>query len=181
MSDLSTLVTESINRPQQQEPSTAVRQLFMLMHGSYGNLFLSKFATGEKDATGKDKGIKSAMLVWDNSFREFTPEIVQTAAKRAIVDFPDFPPSMPQFLALCRALTPRKTYAEEHGFTALPPPSAKPTGPVSFVPHGDGKDWARKIIARHAAGQNVPPIALSSAKQALKTPGQRAGLGGETV
>lgn len=180
MSDLSTLVTESINRPQQHEPSAAVRQLFMLMHGSYGNLFLSKFSTGEKDATGKDKGIKSAMLVWDNSFREFTPEIVQTAAKRAIVDFPDFPPSMPQFLALCRALTPRKTYAEEHGFTALPPPVAKPMA-VDYTRKNDGKDWARKILARHAAGEKIIPYSLNCAKAALMTPGQRAGLTAEAA
>jgi hypothetical protein len=91
-----------------------VKRLFMLFHGWYGNLFLSKFATGEKDDQGKDKGILSARIVWESELREFSAEIVMAAARRAREVHQEFPPALPQFVALCRAIAPRKTWADEN-------------------------------------------------------------------
>ncbi|EFI62671.1 hypothetical protein CTS44_06318, partial [Comamonas thiooxydans] len=79
----------------------------------------------------------------------------------------EFPPSLPQFEALCKAATPRKTYAEEAGLLALPAPKFQRLD-VSIVAHGDGKDWARKILARADAGdKTVSYRALKDAKEAL--------------
>ena len=94
------------------ESETATKRLFMLFHGYYGNLFLSKFATGELDAEGKDRGIKSARLVWQNELRNYDVDTVVAAAKRCKEAHKEFPPSLPQFAALCAAIQPRKARPE---------------------------------------------------------------------
>ena len=74
---------------------------------------------------------------------------------------------------LCRAATPRKTYAEEAGLLALPSPTFQRME-VPIVAHGDGKDWARKLLARSDAGdKTVSYRALKDAKQALGLNKQR--------
>lgn len=86
-------------------------KLFMLMHGMYGNLFLSKFATGELNDDGKDRGILSARIVWQSDLERFDSATVEEAARRCKGAHTEFPPSLPQFLALCEAARPRKVYA----------------------------------------------------------------------
>lgn len=174
MSDaVASLVAQQVHRQQNaggDKPApTVVQKLFMLMHGAYGNVFLSKFSTGEHDDEGKDKGVKSAMQVWVLALRRFPVDVIETAAYRCQKDRPDFPPTLPQFEAVCAAVMPRKTYAEEHGLPRLPAPAP---APVSGVPHcdeqRDGKDWARRIIARHEAGQTINRTSLRFAREALR-------------
>lgn len=109
----------TIDRVQAQaEPAdatTTVNRLFMLFHGWYGNLFISKFATGKRDENGKDKGIKSARVVWASELREFDAETVMEAAKRCKDAHVEYPPSLPQFVSICKAVRPRQV------FTAPPP------------------------------------------------------------
>lgn len=87
--------------------STTVKRLFMVLHGWYGNQFLAKFATGELDDQGKDRGIKSARMVWASELAKFDAETIMAAASRCKEDHQKFPPSLPEFLALCRACAPR--------------------------------------------------------------------------
>lgn len=94
------------------ESETATKRLFMLFHGYYGNLFLSKFATGELDADGKDRGIKSARQVWQSGLAKFDVATVVAAAERCKQAHKEFPPSLPQFLDLCAAIQPRKARSE---------------------------------------------------------------------
>ena len=54
--------------------STSVRNLFLLMQGAYGSLFLSRFATGVLDGRGRDQGIRSAMLVWSHALSRFSAQ-----------------------------------------------------------------------------------------------------------
>lgn len=97
--------------PQAADTSRTVNRLFMLFHGWYGNLFISKFATGDLDAEGKDRGIKSARAVWAGELREFDADVVEEAAKRCKSQHVEFPPSLPQFTAICRAIRPRQVFA----------------------------------------------------------------------
>lgn len=143
------------------------RKLFLLLHGSYGNLFLSKFSTGEKDSRGRDKGIRAAMKVWDARLSRFPADVVETAASRLMAEHSEFPPNLPQFEKMCDAVMPRKTYAEEAGLVSLPAPAQVPPVAVSFDPEHDGKDWARRLLARHEAGENLRPIQLRFAREAL--------------
>lgn len=90
------------------DADTTVKRLFMFLHGLYGNLFLSKFATGDLDAQGKDRGILSARMVWRAELARFNADTVMSAAQRCKEDHKDFPPNLGQFEAICRALQPRR-------------------------------------------------------------------------
>jgi hypothetical protein len=161
--------------PTQTNPlqvSATIRKLFMLLHGSYGTLFLAKFSTGERDAEGRDKGIRAAMKVWDAKLSNFAPEVVETAADRLSASHPQFPPNLPEFEALCVSVAPRKTYAQEAGLPRLPAPAPAAPMEVSFELRGDGKDWARRILARHEAGDKIRPYTLQCARQALGLEGR---------
>lgn len=174
MRDISTLAQQGIQHAvptaQAEQPlqvNPVVRKLFMLLHGAYGNLFAAKFATGEKDSQGRDKGIRAAMKVWESALAKFPADVIETATGRLTAEHLDFPPNLPQFEAICRALTPRNTHAELHGYAMLPAPKLERMN-VSIEPLGDGRDWARKIKARHEAGdKTVTPGVYRSALQAL--------------
>jgi hypothetical protein len=178
--DVATLAQSAVNRaaacpapdaePLQVKP--VVRKLFMLLHGSYGTLFLSKFATGEKDAAGRDKGIRAAMKVWESKLSRFDDSTIEAAADRLSTQHPEFPPNLPQFESLCIALMPRKTYAEEAGLPRLPAPAPAAPIEVSFELRGDGKDWARRILARNEAGDRIRSYTLQCARQALGLEGR---------
>ena len=90
-------------------PEEAVNNIFKVMHGFYGNLFLSKFASGEVGEQA-DKGIVSARQIWGHGLRKFGPGTVKAALAQCIEAHPEFPPSLPQFVALCRANAPREAY-----------------------------------------------------------------------
>jgi len=170
---VATLVQARIHHDRQAAPpadtvSTAVRQLFMLLHGSYGNLFISKFATGEKDAQGKDKGVRSAMKVWEARLGAYAAEVVEAAADRLLLEHPEFPPSLPQFEVMCRAVRPRKSYAEEQELPRLAAPAPQPLTPVSYEARRDGRDWARAILAGVEVGQKRSPTVVQWAREALE-------------
>lgn len=91
-------------------PAEAVNNVFKVFHGFYGNLFLSKFATGALDADGADGGITSAKQIWAHGLRDFDGGTVKSALSQCITEHPQYPPSLPQFVALCRANKPREAY-----------------------------------------------------------------------
>lgn len=166
MTEIAELAQQTIQTARaDRREAPAVRKLFVLLHGSYGNAFLSKWSTGEKDASGKDKGIRAAMLVWDAALRKFPDGVIETAATRMREAHPEFPPSLPQFEKLCDAAMPRKSYAQEHGLPMLPPPAPVQ---VSFEQQGDNRDWARRILARQQAGdKRLTRTQLAMAQDAL--------------
>ena len=148
--------------------STVVRKLFVLLQGSYGSLFVSKFATGLKDGQGRDKGVRAAMSVWQSRLGHFPADVVETAAYRVVAENPEFPPNLPQIEAVCQAVMPRQTYAQQQGLPALPAPLAAPPVKVNLQERNDGKDWARRIVARMEGGDtSISYYAGKSARMAL--------------
>lgn len=93
-------------------PIEVVNQVFKVLHGSYGSLFLAKFATGELDEAGKDKGIKSTRQVWAHGLRGMDAPTITAALERVLDTHPEFPPTLPQFIALCKASKPSERPAE---------------------------------------------------------------------
>ena len=174
MTDLATLAEQAVHQTAhktQRAESALVRKLFVVMHGAYGNLFVSKFATGETDVAGKDKGIRAAMMVWDAALARFDAGVVELAATRLKREHPDFPPNLPQFERLCDAATPRKTHAEIEGVPRLVAPKLESVK-VSIQCVGDGVDWARVIVARAKAGdRTLSPGVRDHAIVALRNAG----------
>ena len=101
---------EQFASAQPQPDEGIVNNVFKVLHGYYGNLFLSKFASGVTDSAGRDKGVASARTVWAFGLRRFAESTVVRALDQCQERHPEFPPSLPQFLALCAACEPRVTY-----------------------------------------------------------------------
>lgn len=151
---------------QEREVSQTIRKLFLVMQGTYGNQFLSKFGTGVVDKDNRDLGIAAAMRVWERALVKYDAGVIETAADRAIEAHKQFAPNLAEFESLCRAAQPRKTHAELAGWTALPPPEKPKSLEVSIELVGDGKDCYRKILARFKAGdKTISRFALESAMQ----------------
>ena len=117
-----TVTVGDVHQSSRAEASETVGSVFKVMHGFYGNLFLSKFATGSlyaKDDTdangqsieGQDKGVISARGIWSHGLRDFDLSTVKTALQRCLTAHPEFPPTLPQFVALCKACAIRVSYA----------------------------------------------------------------------
>jgi len=105
-------IVVSENQFRKEQPVIAeadVKRVFMVLHGFYGNLFLSKFATGAVES-GEDQGIANARKIWAHGLRDFDGETIKSALRGCQDRHPEFPPSLPQFVALCAASKPRETY-----------------------------------------------------------------------
>lgn len=95
-----------------------IKRVFMVLHGFYGNLFLSKFSTGSVE-NGEDQGIANARRVWAHSLREYDQDTIKAALRRCQTQHTEFPPSLPQFVALCAAAKPREVFRPTPGQPAL--------------------------------------------------------------
>jgi hypothetical protein len=104
---------DQFRQEQKSAPLAATNDVFKVLHGFYGSLFLSKFSTGQLDDKNRDMGIAGARAVWAHALREYADAEVITALDAVKVAHPEFPPNLPQFLALCRAAKPREVYKPE--------------------------------------------------------------------
>lgn len=111
MHNAGAIADEAIRAAAAPVSQDAATFLFRMLHGNYGNLFFSKFATGEVIADGVDKGgdkgLVSARQVWAHRLRGFDAPTIKAALRRCEEKYIEFPPSLPQFLDLCRACAPR--------------------------------------------------------------------------
>ena len=99
--------TESLAKPQ---PTTDLAaRVFRAMHGYYGALFLSKWANGVVE-NGVDCGVSDAVKVWAYELRRYDAKVVLEAIGRCKTAHPEYPPSLPQFVALCEAAKPREVF-----------------------------------------------------------------------
>lgn len=111
MSDNVSNLAEAALRSAASAPSpNAADAVFRAMHGFYGALWLSKFATGQTGADGADAGVVGAKAIWAHGLREFDGATVRAALRQCLDAHAEFPPSLPQFVQLCRANTPRASF-----------------------------------------------------------------------
>ena len=150
-----------------REASARTRKLFVLLHGAYGSSFLSKFHTGQLGDDRQDKGVRMAMLVWDSALARYSDEVVELAVDRIKRASPEFAPTLPMFERECEAAQPAQTYAQQQGWKALPAPQVQPVQ-VNLPRRDDGKDWARRILARVERGdKSISRYARCSAEMAM--------------
>lgn len=88
-----------------------VNRVFAVLHGFYGNLFFTKFATGAVE-NGEDQGIANARKIWAHGLREFDAETIKAALRACQERHGEYPPSLPQFVALCAAKAPRRSFRQ---------------------------------------------------------------------
>lgn len=105
-----TVTEEQIRSGQPGPDEEDVKRVFMMLHGYYGSLFLSKFSTGTVDSSGRDQGVANARRVWAHRLRNFDAQTIAAALENCQRQHPEFPPTLPQFVALCDAARPREVY-----------------------------------------------------------------------
>lgn len=137
--------------------------VFKVMHGFYGNLFLSKFASGQMNDQGDDVGVINARSIWGHGLCTFDEQTIKTALANCMDRHPEFPPSLPQFVILCRAAAPRKTY--------------QPAVPEIEMSQGLRSQYARKareinvkhdeLLKQREKGFTPLPMSLDGLKQSI--------------
>lgn len=147
----------------------SIKRLFMVLHGFYGNLFFSKFATGSIDAaSGEDQGVANARRVWAYALRSYDADTVKTAVRRCQERHTEYPPSLPQFVMLCEAAKPREPFVA---------PVAKPTLTMSPELRQQRRAAARAAAteAAHKIIAGRMPKGLDALKQAIGQAAKDAG------
>lgn len=147
-------------------PLQAVEHIMGRLTLTYGRHFTDIY--GQSDP----KGVQAA---WGFELGCFDSEPGMRRIAWALENLPDRAPNAMQFKTLCRQAPAPET-------PQLPMPDANPermraalaklghVSPKSRAPSEsawDHKAWARGHIARHEAGQKVPPITLQFSQQAL--------------
>lgn len=168
------VIADDVRQSARAAASETVGSVFKVMHGFYGNLFLSKFATGSlhgkddvdgegKSIEGHDKGVISARGIWGYGLRGFDLATVKTALQRCLTAHPEFPPTLPQFVALCAACRIRVAYQP-----------AVPAIGMGQPLRSQYAANAREIVAKHAAkaaqateAAKPAPTGLDALKQAI--------------
>ena len=86
-------------------PSAWIGKIFATMQGHYGSRFVNMWKTGDMLQNGQDAGYMNAMHTWAEKLGGFQdhPECIAYVLE----GLPDTPPTLPQFLELCRR-APRK-------------------------------------------------------------------------
>ena len=107
----------STSRQFQPLPLNWVQKIFNEMHGHYGSRFLNMWTNGQllPDGSG-DAGLANAMRCWAEKLGGFSehPE----SLKYALSKLPAEPPTLPQFLEMCRHAPRKDAPMLEHKFTA---------------------------------------------------------------
>ena len=86
-------------------PTAWMAKIFSAMQGFYGTRYTNMWKTGEMLPNGEDAGHMNMMRVWAEKLGGFVdhPECIA----HALENLPDNPPTLPQFMEICRR-APRK-------------------------------------------------------------------------
>ncbi len=104
-------------------PAKWVSRIFAELQGNYGSKFLSMWATGEVLPNGSDAGLSIAMQVWGQKLAGFSDK--PEAIKAVLSNLPAFPPTLPEFVALCRAQAQQKPIEARIAYTPTAEEMAK--------------------------------------------------------
>lgn len=157
-------------------PASWADRIFDRLQGFYGSLWVDRWRTGEADKDGRDIGLLNAKATWASELGGFAeqPERIQRAIEAC--RHRPLPPTLPEFLDLCRQAQPDAVHA-------LPAPKVAPevarqrageikacADMIASKPREYYRAWARKIVAKPEA---YPPISLKLAREALAAPEAR--------
>ena len=140
-------------------PLMWVDKIFAKLTLVYGREFLSRW---------EGLTIADVKTDWAHEMAGFAEN--PQAIAHALQNLPsDKPPNVYQFRSIARSLPPKQA--------ALPAPVAASPDivaaqllamvPIKKALSVDGKEWARRIVGRHEAGDNIRLYSLNLAKEAL--------------
>ena len=148
-------------------PPHWVSKIFRECQGHYGSRWLDMWRTGQTLPDGTDVGLQNAMEKWGERLAGFIdrPE----ALRKAMQSLPIHPPTLPEFIALCR----------QQSITlqdSLPPPTPDADKRMRNIEQATavkvgtngGKAWAERLRTRYLAGERLLPIQVQLASEALE-------------
>ena len=154
-------------------PDAWVSKIFQELQGNYGSRFFNQWKSGQVLSDGTDAGVKNAMDTWSRKLGGFAdiPEVF----KSVLSNLPVEPPSLPQFVELCReagrrvnrekvAIDYKPTMEEQLAAAAL---IRKASESINRAPSHDYKAWAKKLKARDEAGEPLSIVQKQAYKEAL--------------
>ena len=147
-----------------------MRKLFAELQGNYGTRFLDMWRSGQADTNGDDVGLQNAMDMWAEKLAGFRER--PDAIRRVLDTLPKHPPTLPEFVELCRTSCPKQEVK------ALPAPEVPPSViearqaeaqaiAARVAGNVPSKGWAHKLRARYLAGRPLMPIQIEMAPDAL--------------
>lgn len=150
-------------------PLAAIERLFSRMNATYGRDFMARYEGQDANA------VKSS---WAHELSGFANDLKSLAW--ALENLPERAPNVLEFRAICRR-SPRDVSLalEDHRNDPVTDPKRIAEEILrlgalkarAVQPPSDMKDWARRIIARHDAGDPILPISLRFAREALDLSG----------
>lgn len=148
-------------------PAKAVERIFLRLGAVYGTEFTNRYAA-----------IPDANLAatWAHELRHFRDRLHTIAW--ALEHLPPRCPNLIEFRDLCdqapEPVRPRlpepQVPADPAKVAALRAKVAEMLAEQSTRQRHDGRAWARRIVARHEAGEHVMPNSLRQAREALHRP-----------
>jgi hypothetical protein len=145
-------------------PTKAIDRLFERMAATYLGQWTRQF---------EHVPVADAKTAWAHELAQFAGRL--EAVAWALENLPPKVPNVIEFKAICRA-------APMPEAPRLPEPKADPQklaqelAKLADIKRAtkaaqmyDAKEWARRIIARHKAGDRIRPITLRFANEALRT------------
>lgn len=164
----------------QSLPERWVAKIFQELQGNYGSRFLNQWKTGQMMPDGTDAGIKNAMATWARKLGGFSD--IGEVFKTVLESLPEEPPSLPQFIAMCREAGRRldkskpaieyKPTAEEQ--EAAAEVIRKASDSIKKAPAHDFKAWAKVLKARHDGGEVLSLVQVQAYQEALSQIGEPA-------
>ena len=147
-----------------------MRKLFAELQGNYGTRFLDMWRSGVTDTNNDDVGLLNAMALWAEKLAGFRER--PDAIRRVLDTLPKHPPTLPEFVALCRQSCPKQEVK------ALPAPDVPPSVIAARQAEAEAiaarvagnvpsKAWAHKLRARYLAGERLMMAQVSLASDAL--------------
>jgi len=132
---------------------------------------LDMWRSGQADTNGDDVGLQNAMDMWAEKLAGFRER--PDAIRRVLDTLPKHPPTLPEFVELCRTSCPKQEVK------ALPAPDVPPSVIAArqaeaeamarqvLAPKVDHKAWAHKLRARYLAGERLMMAQVSLASDAM--------------
>lgn len=132
---------------------------------------MDMWRSGQADTNGDDVGLQNAMDMWAEKLAGFRER--PDAIRRVLDTLPKHPPTLPEFVELCRTSCPKQEVK------ALPAPDVPPSVIAArqaeaeamarqvLAPKVDHKAWAHKLRARYLAGERLMMAQVSLASDAM--------------
>jgi len=147
-----------------------VRKLFGELQGNYGTRFLDMWRSGQTDTNGDDVGLQNAMALWAEKLAGFRER--PDAIRRVLDTLPKHPPTLPEFVELCRTSCPKQE------MKALPAPDVPPSViearqaeaqaiAAKVAANVPSKAWAHKLRSRYLSGERLMMAQVALASDAL--------------